>query len=191
MPRSIIKISLLVLCITTVQGSIVWGQSDFDFFFKNNSQYQDVVVKEVLSTDTIILQEKTGDKPEIVKLIGLRAPDVPRTKATDIDRDQFGFTVKQPVNPATPLEEKALEYVKELLKGKHVRLEFDSEKQSSKFQTIAYIFLLEGNVFVNQEILRQGFAHLSIRPPNMKYAKELRTAYQEARNEQRGLQGAY
>ncbi len=45
------------------------------------------------------------------------------------------------------------------------------------------------NDFLNAEILRQGFANLSIRPPNMKFAKELREAYREARAEKRGLQG--
>ena len=66
---------------------------------------------------------------------------------------------------------------------------FDSEKNSEDYKTLAYVFLLEDDTFVNAEILRQGFAFLSIRPPNMKYAKELREAYKEARAEQRGLQG--
>jgi endonuclease YncB( thermonuclease family) len=49
--------------------------------------------------------------------------------------------------------------------------------------------LLDNELFVNAEILRQGFAFLQIRPPNTKYSKELREAYTEARLEKRGLQG--
>lgn len=167
----------------------VSGESNFDFFFKDTSQYQNVIVDEVRSANTILLKEKTGGKREVIKLIGLRAPEVPKSKKVDLDRDQYGFTKKQDVNPLTPVEELAYDFVKELLEGQRVRLEFDSEKKSEEFATLAYVFLLSDNTFVNTEILRQGFAYLQIRPPNTKYANELREAYKEARLEKRGLQG--
>ena len=169
--------------------SAAFGESNFDFFFKTAEQYKDVVVKEVLSADTIRLQGKVGEKDELIRLIGLRAPEPPKKKTEDIKRNEYGLVIKEPVSPLTPLEKKAFEFVRELLEGRHVRLEFDVEKNSEDHKTLAYVFLLENDTFVNAEILRHGFAYLSIHPPNMKYAEKLRKAYQEARAQQKGLQG--
>jgi len=165
------------------------SETNLDFFFKNTSQYQDVIVDEIRSTDTILLKGDVGEKGEVLKLIGLRAPQAPKIKKIELNRDQYGFTKKEAVSPLTPIEEQAFDFVKELLEGQHIRIEFDSDKKAENQATYAYIFLLEDNTFVNSEILRQGFAHLQIRPPNTKYAKQLREAYKEARFEKRGLQG--
>jgi endonuclease YncB( thermonuclease family) len=177
---------IFFICAVIFYPSLVLSETDFSLFFKDASQYQDVVVKEVLSVNTITLE---GERGEIITLIGLRAPDLPRSKKESINRDQYGFTIKKEVDPMTPIEEKAFDFVKEFLEGQHVRLEFDAEKKDDSYATLAYVFLLKDDTFVNAEILRQGFAHLSISPPNTKYAHELREAYKEARSEKRGLQG--
>ncbi len=180
---------IFLVCLILFSPSIVSGESNFDFFFKTPTQYQNVTVKEVLSADTITLQEKIGEKAETIKLIGLRAPAAPKRKTVDIDRDQYGFVRKEEVSPLTSIEEQAFEFVQELLEGQRVRIEFDVEKNGESNTTLAYVFLIEDSTFVNTEILRHGFAHLHIRPPNTKYTSKLREAYKEARTEKRGLQG--
>jgi hypothetical protein len=187
--RFFLKQFTILLLLGFVCTGIVWGESNFDFFFKNTAQYKDVVITEILSADRFRLKENLGEKGEVIKLIGLKALNAPKKKTEDIKRDEFGIVIKEPVNPLTPIEEEAFEFTRELLEGQHVRLEFDANKLSEKNETLAYVFLLENDTFVNTEILRQGFAYLSIRPPNTKYADELRAAYKEARSEQRGLQG--
>lgn len=182
------RIIFIVFFFVFYSGS-AFSQSDFDLFLKNSGQYQDVIIDRILSVDTLVLKEALGEKGEVIRLIGLQAPTTPKSKTKKIDRDEHGFTKKEPVSPMTPIEEKAFEFVQELLEGKHVRLEFDSDKKGEKYATLAYVFLNENGTFVNTEILRHGFAHLRIRPPNTKYAKELREAYKEARREKRGLQG--
>jgi len=159
--------------------------SNFEFFFgSDSSEYQDVVIKQVASADTFILE--TGER---IKLIGLRSPEPPQIKREHIKRDEFGFVTKEKKGPIINLEEKAFEFAKDLLEGKHVRLEFDVEKTDQYYQTLAYVFFIEGDMFVNAEILRKGFSYLQIRPPNMKYEEQLRAAYREARQEKRGIQG--
>lgn len=180
---------IILTCAILFYPNITLGESNFDFFFKDATQYQDVIVDEIRSADTIILKEKVGEKREVIKLIGLRAPKAPEIKEVDLDRDQYGFVQKQEVSPLTPVEERAYDFAKELLEGQHIRLELDYDKRDKNHATLAYVFLLKDNTFVNTEILRQGFASLQIRPPNTKYAKELRDAYKEARLEKRGLQG--
>jgi len=154
-----------------------------DMFFFSSDQYKNVLVEKVVSADLIVLRSR-----ERIKLIGLKAPEPPKRKKEKEDRDKFGFVVVRE-DPITTVKDKAFDYAKELLEGKHVRLEFDSMKKDNDFNTLAYVFLVENNMFVNEEILKQGFASLSIRPPNTKYADTLRDAYREARKEKRGLQG--
>jgi len=180
---------IILICMGFCCPGNVSGESGFDFFFKDSVQYQDVIIDKVRSTDTIILKGKVGERGEVIKLIGLRGPKVPKSKTVDRDRDQYGFTKKEEVSPLTPINELAYDFAKELLEGQHVRLEFDSNKKAENHATLAYVFLLENDLFVNTEILRHGYAHLQIRPPNTKYVKELREAYKEARAEKRGLQG--
>ena len=180
---------IIFTCLILFCPGISSSETNLDFFFKDAAQYQDVIVDEVRSTDTILLRRGIGEKGEVFKLIGLRAPEAPKKKKVDLHRDQYGFIQKEEVSLLTPIEELAYDFVEELLVGQHVRIEFDSDKKAENHATLAYIFLLNDNTFVNTEILRQGFAHLQIRPPNTKYAKQLREAYKEARAEKRGLQG--
>jgi micrococcal nuclease len=142
---------------------------------------KNVMIKEVISADTVVLEND-----EQIKLLGITAPEPPVREK--IERDQYGFVVKGAVDPRIPLDAQALDFARDLLKGQYVRLEFDHQRRDDQFHTVAYVFLKDGTL-ANAEILRQGFAHLRLRPPNMKYADELRKAYREARQEKRGLQG--
>jgi micrococcal nuclease len=166
----------------------VRAQTNLDYFFKDSSDYENILVEEVRSADRFVIRNRQNEK-ESIKMIGLGAPKAPKTKPVDVERDQYGFPVREESAPESSLEEQALTFAKELLEHKKIRLEFDSTKKDDENNTLAYVFLVEGNIFANAEILRQGMAELQIRPPNTKYKNELRQAYQEARKEKRGLQG--
>jgi micrococcal nuclease len=152
----------------------------YNFLNRHSDQYEHVLVERIISADTI--QLRGGEK---VKLIGLRAPDLPRIE--EVERNEFGFAIQQ-TTPLKTVEEEAFVFVHSLLYEQYVRLELDVSSKDEDFRTLAYVFLKD-NTFVNAEIIRRGYAHLSIRPPNTKYADLLRDAYQEARSEKRGLQG--
>ena len=160
----------------------LWAESNFEYFFKNSTAYKDVVVERVIRTDLIELE--SGEK---IRLIGLNSPSESRRKEMP-ERDQHGFVVEEKASPLTSVEDLAYDFVQDLLEKKHVRLEFDTEKNDSDHHTFAYVFLLGNDLFVNVEILRQGYANLQIQPPNLKYSEKLRAAYKEAYKERRGLQ---
>ncbi len=181
--KNLIYSIFVIFFLWLINPHLIFAQSNFDFFFGGDKEYQDVVVERVISADTIKLEEG-----EVVKLIGLKALEPPEKERT-VDRDQYGFRVKQEINPIAPLEKQAFQFAVNLIEGKHIRLEFDTEKKNDQLQTLAYVFILDDDTFVNTEILRQGFASLHIRPPNTKHAKQLRAAYTEAREERRGIQG--
>ena len=149
-----------------------------------SKNYSNVKVEQVISAGILTLE--SGEK---IRLIGLDPPDAPRRKG-NLPTDQFGFPIEEKANPQTPMEEQAYDFVKNLLEGQYVRLEFDVGTKSEDLKTLAYVFLKDGTL-VNTEILRQGFANLKLTPLNTKYAPQLREAYQEARREKRGLQSDY
>ena len=142
---------------------------------------QTAVVRTVLRADTLRL-----DDDQVVRLIGLRAPDRPRAKPRD--RDEYGFILPES-SPETTLEEQAFDFVKFLLEGQTVRLEYDHQARDRDFHLLAYVYREQDDLFVNAEILRQGYAWLQTTPPNTKYAQQLRAAYQEARTARRGIHG--
>jgi micrococcal nuclease len=147
---------------------------------ERSSRFGDSKVVRVLSVDTLLL-----DNNDKVTLIGIKGPRPPRIQ--DVKRDEHGLIIRDD-DPTTPLEEQALRFAKGLAEGKNVRLEFDAERRDEDNLLVAYVFLPDGRM-LNEEFLRQGYAELKLRMPNMKYAQRLRKAYQEARREMRGLQG--
>jgi micrococcal nuclease len=182
--RKILPLLLVTVIFTFSAALSSWAEENtWDFLTLGGGKYQKIKVKKVISADTLILEND-----EKIKLIGLKAPEAPKRKIEKEERDQYGFVIEKEVDPATPLQEQAMEFVENLLLQKEVRLEFDLQKKNEKFLTFAYVFLVEGDVFVNEEIIRQGYANLQIQPPNTKYVEKLRDAYRQARQERRGLQ---
>ena len=73
------------------------------------------------------------------------------------------------------------------VQGKRVRLEYDIERQDRYGRTLAYVYV--GKVFVNAELVKNGYAMIYTFPPNVKYAKIFLALQQEAREAKRGLWG--
>ena len=163
--------------------TILLADSRIDPLWGNLRDYNKVLVEKVIRADTFILAG--GEK---IRLIGLNAPDPPPRQQVQAPHNELGVPFDLPEDPTTSLEREALEFSKRLLQGQYVRLEFDAQKKDKDLYTLAYAFLPDGT-FVNAEIVRQGFADLSIQPPNTQYLSQLKAAYQEARREKRGLQG--
>lgn len=183
----------LARCLLYLTSSVIW--TGFFLFLtpaiyseenplalsNDTSKYANVRVDIVRRTDTIILESG-----EVVKLIGLRAfGDIARKKK--VERDENGFVIKERVNPEKEPAEQALDLVAEMLEGKQVRLEFDVEQKDEDFKTLAYVFLVADNSFINTRILSQGHADLQIQAPNLKYATQLREAYRQGRAYTHGM----
>src|SRR3989338_8792495 len=166
-------IFLLLLAFLTLGNPSFVSAEEAIRFGGDFKKYEKVLVEKVVSADYFILE--SGEK---IKLIGIKAPQPPRRKEIEVDENHI---IIHKENPIVTIEEKAMDFAKNLLEHKYVRLEFDNKTKDS-------IFLPDGT-FVNAEIVRQVFANLNISPPNTKYSDELRKTYQEAPSEKRGLQG--
>ena len=74
---------------------------------------------------------------------------------------------------------------KELVEGKTVRLEKDITDRDKYNRLLRYVWV--GSVFVNLELVKQGFATSYSYPPDIKFQKEILAAEEEAREAKRGL----
>lgn len=72
-----------------------------------------------------------------------------------------------------------------LVEGKTIRLERDVSDTDRYGRLLRYVYI--GDVFVNDYLVRQGFARIDTVPPDVSYSRQLLDAEQEARREFRGL----
>ena len=82
------------------------GEADLLELGQASAKYDDVVVQDVLRVDTLRLESG-----EIVKLIGARAFGNPARKKK-VERDKYGFVVKEKSDLEVPPAEQALEYAR-------------------------------------------------------------------------------
>lgn len=127
-----------------------------------------VLVSKVVDGDTIVLADG-----RTVRLIGIDTPE------TVDPRRPVGCFGKEASNEA-----------KSLLSGKEIILQKDVSETDKYKRLLRYIFLpLENGqmLFVNDYLVREGFAKVLTYPPDVKYNEQFRQAEKEARENKRGL----
>jgi micrococcal nuclease len=133
------------------------------FISTPDAQARFVAVERVVDGDTLIVEDVGR-----VRLIGVDTPET--------------------VDPRRPVERfgrEASEFLRRLVNGRSVRLEYDRERRDQYGRTLAYVFLPDGT-FVNEEIIRQGYGFAYTRVP-FKYLERFRGREREAREARRGL----
>lgn len=133
-----------------------------------STESEQVLVNKVIDGDTIEIDN--GIK---VRLLGI---DTPETKDTRKPVECFG-------------KEAAAE-TKRLLEGNIVILEKDVSDKDKYKRLLRYIYLPleEGQVvFVNDYLIREGFAKALNYPPDVKYNEQLREAEKFAKESKKGM----
>ena len=125
-------------------------------------------VLRVIDGDTLVLSPN-----EKVRLIGV---DTPETKHPKKPVQCFGLEAK--------------EFTGKMAAGKKIRLELDQANAATGHKdrygrTLGYVYLEDG-VFLNAEIIRQGYGHAYTRFP-FRYLEEFRALQRQARAVGRGL----
>jgi len=124
-------------------------------------------VAEVIDGDTITIEDGKGT---LVRYIGIDTPEIARQDS-----------------PGDPFSEEAKKLNGTLVRGKSVRLEYDSERYDVYGRLLAYVFV--DGASVNEQMLRQGLATPLFIEPNVKYREEFTRAADEAKKERRGIWG--
>jgi micrococcal nuclease len=123
-------------------------------------------VRRVYDGDTIQLENGMH-----VRYIGINASEIAHQ---DKPGELFGL--------------EALAFNEKIVLSKPVRIQGDQEASDQYNRRLAYIFLQDGT-FVNQEIVRNGLAHVLYKSPNITYNAALLKSQQEAMKAGKGMWG--
>ena len=124
----------------------------------------------VTDGDTIVV--KLDGKRERVRLIGIDTPE----------------TANSPRGPQ-PFADEATKALERLLGRGRVELRFDAEERDHYGRLLAYVYAADGK-FVNEALVRDGWARAIRVPPNVRHAKHFESLARAARRERRGMWGA-
>ncbi len=100
----------------------------------------------------------------------------------------IGIDTPETVDPRKPVQCFGIEASKknkELVEGKTVRLEKDITDRDKYSRLLRYVWV--DDLFVNLELVKQGFATSYTYPPDIKYQEEFLAAEREARENKFGL----
>ena len=117
----------------------------------------------VIDGDTIMVS-KDG-REQKVRMIGIDAPE----------------SVHEDASKNVPEGETASAYMRELLEGKNVYLEYGQEDHDKYGRDLAYVYLEDGASMAEILILKAGYAQLMIVSPNNEHERELRRAQEDAK----------
>jgi len=126
-------------------------------------------VLRVVDGDTVVVA--CDSRPITVRLIGVDTPET--------------------VHPRKPVERfgrEASAFLKALIHGKSVRIEYEpGPSRLDKYgRTLAYLYLEPGGLCVNREIIARGYGHAYTRYP-FAFLDDFRAAERNARERQLGL----
>jgi micrococcal nuclease len=143
------------------------GQSPCDLN-PGDARYSVAHVERVVDGDTIIVS--AGGQAMRLRYIGIDAPES--------------------VTPGSPVEyfgPEASDYNERLVADREVCLEKDVSDTDRFGRWLRYVYV--GDVFVNEQIVRDGYARAATFPPDVKHQELFREAEREAREANRGLWG--
>jgi micrococcal nuclease len=124
------------------------------------------MVVRVVDGDTIHV--RLGDRVQKVRYIGMNTPEV-----------------HHPTKGEEPGGREASEVNRQLVAGKTVRLELDVQERDRYGRLLAYVWV--GDVMVNAELVRLGYAQVMTIPPNVRHQQTFVKLQREAREAGRGL----
>ena len=126
-------------------------------------------VLRVVDGDTVIVDD---GGPVTIRLIGVDAPES-----------------VHPRRPVEPFGRESAAFLRDLLKGRGVTLEFEPGTDFDRYgRTLAYLVRDDG-LAVNREMVARGYAHVYTRFP-FRRMEDFRSAEREARAAGRGLWGS-
>ena len=124
------------------------------------------IVVRVVDGDTVHV--RIGARVEKVRYIGVNTPEV-----------------HHPTKGEEPGGREAAEVNRRLVEGQAVRLELDVQERDRYGRLLAYVWI--GDLMINAELVRLGYAQVMTVPPNVRYQEVFLKLQREAREAGRGL----
>jgi micrococcal nuclease len=145
---------------------LIWIGFGLVLFRSSDVNREKVRVAEVIDGDTIKLENG-----QVVRYIGIDAPET--------------------VHPDKPIQcygKEAFNKNKELVEGKEIEMEKGVPESDEYARLLRYIWVED--IFVNEYLVREGFARSSTYLSGIEYKEKFEEAEREAREEGRGLWGS-
>lgn len=152
---------LALVAVLAVLGASVWSDAARPF----RRPLEGEVVR-IVDGDTIHVA--FGDRVEKVRYIGVNTPEI-----------------HHPKKGAESGGREARDLNRELTLGRRVRLELDVQERDRYGRLLAYVWV--GEVMINAELVRRGYAQVMTVPPNVRYQTLFVKLQREARETGRGL----
>lgn len=127
---------------------------------------------------TIINQEKFFKVKRVIDGDTFELENGQKVRLIGIDTKEFG-------SKDECFARKAYLKIKELIEGKEVRLEKDVSETDKYGRLLRYVFL--DNIFINELLVREGFAQVATYPPDIKYQEKFLEAQRLAKEGSKGL----
>jgi micrococcal nuclease len=118
------------------------------------------VVVKVVDSDTIDVE--LNGRTVRVPYIGVTTPET-----------------THPTNGQEPCGPEAAEANRTLVEGQTVRLELDVQQRDRYQRLLAYVYV--GDIMINAELVRQGYAQVATFPPNVRYVDHFQQLQRNAR----------
>jgi endonuclease YncB( thermonuclease family) len=116
-------------------------------------------VQRIVDGDTLVCQNTR------IRLLLIDAPES--------GHEDFGLRAKLALEEMAPV-------------GTRIRLEYDVQTHDRYGRPLAHIHTDRG-LWLNLEMVRRGYAHVSVYPPNVRHVEQLRAAERKAREHSAGL----
>jgi micrococcal nuclease len=158
------RLIVLVMLVTAVVAGYVWVTRPTGSTAGETS----ATVTRVVDGDTVVVRTSAGS--ERVRYIGVDTPES--------------------VKPDTPVQcfaHAAASENRRLVEGQQVRLVGDAEAHDRYGRTLAYVYRASDGLFVNAELVRQGYARTLTIPPNVAHRAEFAELSAQARRTGKGL----
>ena len=142
---------------------------------------------EIKSNETQKEQAVANTQEEIRKVVNVVDGDTIKLDNGEVVR-YIGIDTPETVHPSKPVQcfgKEASQKNEELVLNKEVRLVKDVSETDKYNRILRYVYV--GDVFVNDYLVRNGFAKSSSYPPDVKHQDQFKEAEVEARNNKRGL----
>ena len=175
--RLVVTIVLLIIFSIPVFRNIPWVETDENTPVTVSSPTptpQSAVQGETTeSSEFIVTRVIDGDTIELfggekLRYIGIDTPEKPESKSA-----------------SECFAREAIDKNKELVLGKKIRIEKDVSERDRYGRLLRYVWV--GDIFVNDYLVREGYATAITYPPDIKNSELFRVAEKEARENNRGL----
>lgn len=148
--------------------------------------------KEIASSVTEVKSENQttntkADEQQLFKVVKVIDGDTITLENGEVVR-YIGIDTPETTHPSKPVQcfgKEASEKNKELVEGKMVRIEKDVSERDKYNRLLRYVWV--GDIFINDYLVREGYAYASTYPPDVKYSDQFLKAQQEAREKKKGL----